>query len=69
MARLFILDILEVRFGTVPDEVQREVQSVEEMERLQTLYRNSYRCDSLQAFIANLDLAIPRPEGWRRNDR
>ena len=58
-----IFEMLEDRFGTVPDELQQRVRRVDEVDRLRTLRRNATLSDSLQAFVEKMDPAIASTGG------
>jgi hypothetical protein len=59
----FILEMLEDKFGAVPEELQQRVRRVNEVDRLRTLRRNATLSDSLQSFVEKLGPATTPSEG------
>jgi hypothetical protein len=59
----FILEMLEDKFGAVPEELQQRVRRVNEADRLRTLRRNAVQSDSLQAFVEKMDPATSSAGG------
>jgi hypothetical protein len=51
-AHRYILDVLDVRFGTTPPEVQALVRGVQDEDKLAELHRVAVRCASLDDFRA-----------------
>ncbi|MCI0459437.1 MAG: hypothetical protein L0Z62_21010 [Gemmataceae bacterium] len=54
-----ILEVLEARFATVPEELARLLRSVVRERHLQALLRCAVLCPSLKAFRARLLLIRP----------
>lgn len=46
-----VLEVLEIRFGQVPEGLRAEVLALTEVERLQALHRAAVRCESLERFV------------------
>jgi predicted transposase YdaD len=49
-----ILDALEVRFGTVPEDLRKQVEQIADESRLRRALRLAITEPSLQTFLANL---------------
>lgn len=45
-----ILDELEVRFGSVPDDLSATIRLVQDPDRLTTAHKVSHTCDSIDTF-------------------
>ena len=53
-AHAMILDVLEVRFGTVPLDVAAAVQAIQDEQRLKELNKFAAGCGDLKTFRAQL---------------
>ena len=51
---LEVLEVLEVRFGTVPAGLAKTLASVSDLERLKALHRAALTCTDLEAFASGL---------------
>ncbi|MBV9122238.1 MAG: hypothetical protein JO112_02615 [Planctomycetes bacterium] len=49
-----ILDLLEIRFGTVPPEISNWLSDISDEPGLRDLYREAALCPDLQAFLNKL---------------
>ena len=49
-----ILDVLEVRFGPVPQDVATAVQAIQDEQRLKELHKIAVGCGDLSLFRARL---------------
>ena len=51
----YILSVLDARFRTGTDEeLQLSLEAIEDMQRLETLYRTAVQTDSVEAFMQTL---------------
>ena len=57
MRKSDILDVLDERFGTVPEQVRARIQAVTDEESLRTILRRAVRSESLGEFIATMSPA------------
>jgi predicted transposase YdaD len=49
-ARQMVLEALEERFGTVPNELTSQVRTIKQPEALRSLLRQTFRCQTLESF-------------------
>jgi hypothetical protein len=48
--RASIIEVLEVRFGAVPEAIQAQINQIQDQELLQTLLRSAVLIESVEAF-------------------
>ncbi len=52
VGRRAVMEILEEKFGTVPSEIRRLIDSIREPERLKAMLRLAVRCASWEELVA-----------------
>jgi predicted transposase YdaD len=52
--RLALLDVLEVRFASVPEGLREALSGISELDRLEKLLKFAVVCPDLEAFSSNL---------------
>jgi hypothetical protein len=50
-----IIDVLEARFGEVPEDIQSRVRSIPEQDRLRRLLRRAAQSDSISTFLEKME--------------
>jgi len=56
--RANITEILEIRFGALPEEIAKIIDAINEAEILQELHRQAVKCESLDAFAEHLPATV-----------
>ena len=54
-SRESILEVLEEKFGNVPEEIRAGLNTITDLDRLKRALRKAARCESLQAFSEKND--------------
>jgi len=54
-ARESVIEVLEIRFGIIPEDIVRRIKSVEIIETLRSLRRQAMLCKDLNTFREMLD--------------
>jgi ribosomal protein S28E/S33 len=54
-AHKYIIDVLDARFGEVPEAVQVRVRSIPDQDRLRRILRRAVQSDSISTFLERMD--------------
>jgi hypothetical protein len=61
-AREMLLEVLEERFGIVPNDMTKQIQTVSLRDNLKQLHRQAIRCPNIEGFEKMLSKAMPPPK-------
>ena len=64
-AREMLLDVLEERFGIVPNDMIQDIRTVSIRDNLKQLHRQAIRCPNIDGFEEMLSKATPSPKSTK----
>jgi hypothetical protein len=67
-AREMVLEALEERFGIVPNDIMKQLNTISVRENLKQLLRQAIRCSNLEGFQEMLLKAMPSPKTTKSQD-
>jgi hypothetical protein len=54
-AKEFLFDVIEIRFGEVPEDIKLIIQNTNDIDKLRLWYKKSIKVQSLEEFRKNIE--------------